>query len=171
VKRHVVLIGLPGAGKTTVGRLVGAELGAACADPDAEIERLTGLTVPALFAARGEAGFRALECEVMADLLRGVPQVITPGGGWAAQAGALDEAAGRALVVHLRVTPAVALARLGPAPDRPLLAGDPMRRLAELETARAPYHARAEAAVDTDGRSPAQVARDVVALARSRAGW
>jgi shikimate kinase len=154
-----------------VGRLVSAELNAPFADPDQEIVRRTGLSVPALFAARGESGFRELEREVMSELLEAPPRIIAPGGGWAAQPGVLDDVAGRALVIHLVVTPRTAHDRLGDATGRPLLAGGVLRRLRELEALRIPYYRQAETEVETDGRPPAKVAADVVALARSQAGW
>lgn len=164
-------MGLPGAGKTTVGRLVANELGATFTDVDQEIERRTGRTIADLFAERGEPAFRRLERRVMDELLAGPPQVIAPGGGWAAREGALEKAGDAALTIHLAVAPQVAAGRLGPADNRPLLAGDPLARLTALARVRLPRYRHAAGTVETDGRAPQEVAADVAALARSRGGW
>lgn len=171
MKRHVVLVGLPGAGKSTAGRLAAAELEAAFRDLDDDIARNAGMPVPGIFAERGEGAFRALEREAMEEALAAAPHVIAPGGGWAAQEGVLEAAAARALSVHLRVSPQTAARRLGDAADRPLLAGRPRERLAALAASRAPFYRQAEASVDTEGHSPPEVAAAVAQLARSRGGW
>jgi len=85
VKRHVVLIGLPGSGKSTVGRLVAERLGAAFVDIDAIIERREGRPIALIFAEKGEAAFREMERKEMETTLAAEPAVIAPGGGWAAQ--------------------------------------------------------------------------------------
>src|SRR5262245_64464390 len=80
--RHVVLVGLPGAGKSTVGRRLAKELSRPFADVDEQVELREGVTVPVLFAERGEAAFRRAETEGLADLVsRDEPLVIAPGGG------------------------------------------------------------------------------------------
>lgn len=168
--RHLVLIGLSGSGKTTVGALVAERLGTRCADTDARIEAATGTSIANLFTERGEQAFRVLERDVVRDALREPPQVIVPGGGWAAEPGALDEAAG-AFLIHLSVSPTTAASRLGSAGDRPLLTGDPGARLAELAAARDPFYRRASHTVVTDGRDLATVVNEVVALARAQGGW
>lgn len=171
-RRAIVLIGLPGSGKTTVGRLVAAELGADFLDVDHEIERRTGQSIAQLFALKGEARFRELEAEVVAARLAGAPAVVAPGGGWAAQPGALESLPdGAALVIYLETEPDVAALRVREAAGRPLVDGDVVPRMRALYADRAPAYARAEARVRTDGRSPAAVARDVVRLARIKGGW
>lgn len=172
MKRHVLLIGLPGAGKTTVGRLVARELGAGFSDLDELIEREQQTTIREIFATRGEAAFRALERDAAAKIIAGDPGVLAPGGGWAAQPGVLDTAAARCLVIYLKTDPGEAARRVGRSRTRPLLAGaDPADRMRELFAGRSEFYSRAEATVETDHRSPAEVSAEVVKLARSRAGW
>mgnify|MGYP003228502247 CR=1 FL=1 len=79
--RHLILIGLPGSGKTTVGRLAAERLGLPFADCDTLIQRETGMTIPAIFAERGEPYFRAVESRILAALCGGPAQVIATGGG------------------------------------------------------------------------------------------
>jgi shikimate kinase len=172
MRRHILLVGLPGAGKTTVGGMVARMLEVAFVDLDELIEREQGATVREIFTTRGESGFRALESEAARRVMDGEPGVMAPGGGWAAQPGAMDGAAGRCLIVYLRTRPAEAARRVGRARTRPLLAGaDPEQRMIELLGAREEFYLRSEATVDTDGQTPEEVAREVVKLARSRAGW
>lgn len=79
--RHLILIGLPGSGKTTVGRLAAERMGLPFADCDTLIQRETGMTIPAIFAERGEPYFRAVESRILAALCGGPAQVIATGGG------------------------------------------------------------------------------------------
>jgi shikimate kinase len=172
VKRHVILVGLPGAGKTTVGKLAAATLAAPFVDLDEEIELASGIGIPRLFAERGEPAFRELEREVMERALGGPASVIAAGGGWAAQPGNLEAVAGRAVPVYLTVSPEVAARRAGlTAGNRPLLAGDAPARMQELFAERRGAYERCPAAVAADLDDPAAVAREVVKLARRLAGW
>ena len=171
-RRHVILVGVPGAGKTTVGRLAAEVLAAPFVDLDELIERRAGKPVPRVFAEDGEPAFRALEAELGAEVLRGSPAVVAPGAGFFARDVTRRLARGSGLVVYLQTTPASAAERLGGAAGRPLLEGGPTEaRIAALLVERAPLYAAAECTVPTDGRSAADVAAAVVLLARDRAGW
>jgi len=171
VARPVALVGLSGAGKTTLAPRLAARLGGAAADLDARIEAAAGVTIVALFARDGEPAMRRLE---LAELERAVGDgsaVIACG------AGIVETAEGRALlaarcrVVWLEVEPVEALGRLGAAADRPMLAGDPRARLEALLARRAARYAEvATVRVATSGRSPDAVADAVVrALAAAAA--
>lgn len=171
-KRHVVLIGLPGSGKTTVGRLAAPELGATFADVDEEIERTERRTVLEIFTEKGEAAFRALERAWVDRLLGTSPSVIAPGGGWAAQPGHLESVRGRGFLVYLETSPEKAGQRVASQRHRPLLAGGaPHEKMRDLYAARRAFYERAGATVETDRRTAEEVAREVVALARSLGGW
>ena len=172
MKRHVVLVGLPGSGKTTVGRLVAEQLRAGFVDIDAILERREGRPIAMIFAEKGEAAFRDMERKEMETALANEPAVIAPGGGWAAQPGAIDDAKMRALVVYLRTRPETAAQRAAPEGTRPMLRGeDPAARMRDLQKEREPFYRAAHAAVDTDRKAPSQVTIEVVRLAQSSAGW
>jgi shikimate kinase len=159
----LVVVGPPGAGKTTVGRVLARRLGVAFADVDAMIEEQTGRSVADLFLEDGEDGFRALERKVVAEALASHDGVLALGGG------AVLAAETRALlrthrVVHLSVGLADGLRRTGMSTARPLLAGvNPRATFKALLDARAPlYREVATVQVATDRRSANQVARAVL---------
>ncbi len=168
MKRHLVLVGLPGSGKSTVGALVAAELGASFTDLDVAIEAMAGAPITEIFTTRGEAAFRELEREAMDAALRGDPQVIAPGGGWAAQPGNLAVVEAHALVIYLAISPQAAARRLEGDTTRPLLAGavQPREMLEKLLVAREPFYRLAGLEVDAEAGPPEFVAAGIVAAAR-----
>ena len=100
------------------------------------------------------------------------PAIIAPGGGWAAQPGALDGAKARAFVIYLRTRADTAAQRAAPEGTRPLLMGeDAVERMRQLLKEREPAYLQAHEKVDTDRKTAPQVAADVVRLAQSGAGW
>lgn len=172
MKRHIVLVGLPGSGKTTVGRIVAEQLGAVFVDIDAIIARREGRPISMIFAEKGESAFREMEKLEMAAALANEPAVIAPGGGWAAQPGSMEDARGRSWRVYLKTRADTAAQRAGPEGTRPALLGeDPVARMKELLHEREARYLEAEAQVETDRRTPDQVAAEVVRLARTGAGW
>lgn len=139
---HVVLVGLSGTGKTSVGRRVAARLDRPFVDADEEIEERTGRTVRGIFAADGEPAFRELEATVMADLLaRPAPTVIAAGGG-----AIVTEATRQRLrqpdvfVVWLTATPEFLASRTTKKAHRPLLDDDPVAALHRLAVERAGWY-------------------------------
>lgn len=172
MKRHIVIVGLPGAGKTTVGRLVAERLGSGFFDVDAMIVRRMQMPVARVFAEHGEPRFRQVEAEAMKQAITGPPAVIAPGGGWAAQPGALESVEGLAFLVYLRTMALTAARRAGSSGTRPLLVGeDPVEFMRQLLKDREPYYLRADAEVKADVKPPPALAEEIVALAKEHAGW
>ena len=171
-RRHLILIGLPGAGKSTAGRLLAERLGTHCTDIDPIMVRATGLSIADLFGEEGEAAFRAREHQAVVQALALPPHVVAPGGGWAAQPGNLGDTSPAGFLIHLAVAPEAAALRLAGDDSRPLLAGaSPAQQLADLAANRLPFYRQAAAEVEVTDRSPAQVADLLLAVARSQAGW
>lgn len=148
LRRHIALVGLPGAGKTCVGRALAARLDCGFADSDEEVERVAGASVSSIFARHGEAAFRTLEREAIERLIPSEPRVLALGGG-AFQAASLREPLlQRALVIWLDVPEDVLVERFGRSGGRPLLAGGDLRaRLRTLSAGRLAYYAQAHVRV------------------------
>jgi len=153
VTRTVVLIGMMGAGKTSVGRRLAARLRLPFADSDAEIAAAAGVSVPEFFATHGEAEFRAGERRVIARLLEGPVSVLSIGGGAFMAAETRDLIKAKAVSVWLRADIEILLRRTGCRDDRPLLqTADPRQRLTGLLEQRAPHYATADIQVASDDR-------------------
>ena len=168
--RPIALIGLMGAGKSSVARVLGERLGVSVADLDGMIEATSGESVAALFERAGEPWFRRREGELLAEALRSGVRVVACGGGIVLDPERRRLLRERCRVVWLEVDPAEALERVRgqddePARTRPLLAGaDAGTRLRDLLRERAPLYAEAaHVRVPTGGRSPNQVADAVLA--------
>lgn len=149
---HLLLVGLPGAGKSTVGPLLAARLGVPFVDLDEAIEHEAGKSVAEIFALDGEATFRRLEREATERLVDAPTCVVSPGGGWITQPGAVALLRPPARIIHLRVSPAAALARMGETVTRrPLLSHpNPLAALDSLWAARRQAYATADAVLDTE---------------------
>ena len=161
---HVFLTGFMGAGKSTVGRLVAAELGWPFVDLDRAIEHREGASVSSIFTDRGESEFRQAEHAALAALAATGSSVIATGGGVVLREDNQTLLRQLGTVVYLSVTPEEAIARLGDAGDRPLLAGGGLDAARAVLAARlAVYAATADAVVDTVGRTPEETAAAVLA--------
>jgi shikimate kinase len=160
----VVLLGLPGAGKSTVGRILADRLDYEFIDPDEEIEKTTGTTIAEIFRRKGEAAFRLLERQLTYGLSSARRTVLAPGGGWIANPGAREALPADALLVWLRVSPEEAVRRVeASGVARPLLGGpDPIAAVRALGAARNPLYAKADRTVDVDGRSPDAIVNDIL---------
>ncbi|MFE0461066.1 shikimate kinase [Kitasatospora sp. NPDC058965] len=158
----VVLVGPPGAGKSTVGRLLAERLGVGFRDTDADIEERAGKPIPEIFIQDGEPHFRELERRAVAEALAGHPGVLALGGGAVMAEATREELRGRP-VVFLEVAQADAVRRVGLDAPRPLLAVNPRQQWRELMERRRPLYLEvASAVVDTEGRTPEQVAEAVL---------
>lgn len=168
---HLVLVGMMGAGKSTAGRLLARRTGRPFLDSDELIEEQTGRTVAQIFADDGEAAFRAVETDVLDQMLdRDTPAVVAAAGGAVLDAANRERMRARGLVVWLRVDPAVLAQRVRGGDHRPLLADDPEATLSRLAAEREPrYREVADEVVDVGDLSPDQVVDRLVALVGARA--
>jgi shikimate kinase len=170
--RHIVLVGLPGSGKSTIGKLVAEALGADVIDIDNLLVREMGKPVSQIFGMLGETRFREMEREAVKTAQAREPCVIVPGGGWAAQPGQLEEARGRSLIIYLKCRPDTAAKRSAQGEVRPLLTGaDPLQLMRSLLEEREAFYLKADQHVSGDNPSAEEVAREVAELARRHAGW
>ena len=164
----LVLVGPPGAGKTTVGRLVARRLGAEFRDTDADVERTAGKRIAEVFVDDGEEHFRALERAAVATALAEHDGVLSLGGGAVLSAETRSLLAGHRVVL-LTVDLSSASQRVGLNRDRPVLALNPRATLKVLLEQRLPlYREVASATVDTSGKSASAVAGEVLALQEVR---
>jgi shikimate kinase len=172
VSRHVLLVGLPGVGKSTVGRLVAEGLPAPLLDIDSILVRQMGMPIAQIFGMIGEPRFRAMERDAVNTAQAREPAVIVPGAGWAAQPGQLEAAKRACLVVYLKCTVTTATRRSQEGEVRPLLTGaDPMERARALLAAREPFYKLADYEVAADVKAAPVVAQEVIRLARTHGGW
>jgi len=172
MRRHLVLIGLPGAGKSTVGGKVATELDTQFVDLDGRIERRSGMSVAKIINEFGETRFRQIEGDAMREALTEDPRVISPGGGWAAQPGALEDARARSLIIYLKSLVTTAVDRLEALETRHVMvAQDPIERMRSLLQQREPFYSQADCIVKTDRRTVEDVVEEVLGLARQKAGW
>jgi shikimate kinase len=158
-----ILIGPPGAGKSTVGGLLADRLGVSFTDTDAEVEAVAGKPVSDIFVEDGEAAFRDLERAAVARALGG-GGVVAVGGGAVLDPGTQQRLAGHR-VVYLQTGFAAAAKRVGMDQARPLLIGNPRTTLRILLEQRLPVYERlATITVPTDDREPGQIAADIAGL-------
>ena len=164
---HLVLIGLPGAGKSSLGRAVARQLNRPFMDFDTEIERRSHATVSHIFAERGEAAFREMEVELTHELVAAPPMVLAPGGGWVTNPGVLALLRPRSTIIHLRVSPSEAVRRVSRSRRvRPLLrTTDPLMTMQQLWESRAHLYALADVEIATEVHDSQRVIDSIVALA------
>ncbi len=162
--RHVALVGMMAVGKTTVGRIVAAEIGRPFVDMDQIIVEEQGMTVSQMFATHGEPWFRRVEADTLERVLAATePQVVSLGGGAVTTERCRELLSAHAFVVWLRANPATVLSRLGDPSSRPLLAHDPEGAVRALDAARRDLYASvAHLALSVDRRTPRWVASSIV---------
>lgn len=167
-KRSIVVIGLMGAGKSTIGKRLAQMLGLSFIDADAEIETVSRMTIPELFEAYGEPEFRDLERRVIKRILRNGPQVLATGGG-----AFMNEATRRAIAkagisVWLRAELDVLMERVSRKGNRPLLkTNDPRATMQNLMNARYPVYAMADVTIQSrDEKKEVMAAEVIEALAK-----
>lgn len=167
LSRPVFFVGFMGAGKTSVARKLARQAGVAAIDMDTFIERRCDMKVREIFAESGEAGFRAIETDVLRELASGEPCLVSCGGGVVLSQVNREILKERGFVVYLKVTAAEAASRISDVSTRPLF-GDLDQAQRVIEDRLPLYEEVADAAVETAGRGSGSVAREIFALLREK---
>lgn len=162
---HLILVGLPGAGKSTVGSVLARELGRSFLDFDAEIARREGMTIAEIFATKGEPTFRQLEHALTEELKDVGGMVLAPGGGWVARPDTVAIIRPPSRMVYLRIRPRTAINRMGRSvAGRPLLSRpNPVAELERLLQQRRSAYESADYVVDVERVAISEVVRRIVA--------
>ena len=149
--RSIVLVGMMGVGKSSIGRRLAARLGIPFVDADSEIEKAAGMSIADIFARHGEADFRSGEARVIARLLDGGPQVLATGGGAVMNADTRAAIKAKAVSIWLSAEFDVLMRRINKRKnDRPMLqTADPAATLRELLVVREPFYAKADLTVQS----------------------
>ena len=163
--KSIVLVGLMGAGKTSLGSKLARHMGRSFMDSDAEIERATNVRIRDIFELGGESYFRDIEARTIERILDGPPVILSTGGGAFCQLGVRDLIKQKALSVWLDASPEILLSRINNTTSRPLLhGGDPLEILKSLAEDRNPHYAKADLILKTDRVSLSHSVRKLAAL-------
>ncbi len=157
-RRSVVLVGMMGAGKSSVGRRLAGRLGIDFVDADTEIERAAGMTIPEIFAKHGEGYFRSGEARVIARLLDGGPQVLATGGGAIMDQTTRDLIHIKGISVWLKADLDVLLKRTKRRNDRPLV-----EKIRDLLPAREPVYAMSDIVVQSRDEPHENIVEEIIA--------
>jgi shikimate kinase len=170
-RRSIVLVGMMGAGKSSVGRRVALRLGIPFVDADTEIEKAAGMSINDIFAIRGEGEFRAGEARVILRLLEGGPQVLATGGGAFINPDTRAAIAAKGISIWLKAEPDVLMKRIKRRQDRPLLhTADPAATLRKLLDEREPVYALADLTVQSREVTHDRIVDEIVGAIAGRIG-
>jgi shikimate kinase len=170
-RRSIVLVGMMGAGKSSIGRRLAARLGVPFSDADTEIEEAAGMSIADIFAAHGEPSFRSGEARVIARMLDHGPQVLATGGGAFINPQTRAHIHEKGISVWLKAEIDVLSRRLRRRNDRPLLkTADPTATLASLLAARNPIYGEANVVVVSRDVPHDVIVEEIVAALRSKLG-
>lgn len=161
--KHIFLTGFMGTGKSEVGKRLAERLGWRFVDTDALIEREERLTIPEIFAQKGEPYFRMVEGRVVEEVCGEEGVVVATGGGAIVDEGNRQRMQESGVVVCLTASPEIILTRVGGGGNRPLLqGGEPLERICSLLSQRAAAYAKADITVETSGLSVDEVVKEVL---------
>ena len=170
-RRSIVLVGMMGAGKSSVGRRLAARLGIPFIDADGKIEEAAQMTIADIFETYGEADFRSAEARVIARLLEGGPQVLATGGGAFMNAETRTAVRAKGITFWLKADFEVLLRRVKRRSDRPLLkTGDPAETLKRLMAERYPVYAEADVTIHSRDVPHEKIVDEILACLSERLG-
>lgn len=161
-KHNIVLVGFMGTGKTTLAKQVAARLNWQAVDSDEWIETKEGMSIPDIFAQKGEAYFRQVESEALQTILKGKKQVVATGGGAVLSAHNCDLMLAQAVVIALQADQTVIVDRISHDPNRPLVQGDAEKRVAALMAERQHAYDFAHMSVDTGKLTLAEATEQIM---------
>lgn len=162
-RRSIVLVGMMGSGKSSVGRRLAARIGIPFVDADAEIEKAAGMSITDIFAVRGEAEFRSGEVRVIRRVLQGGPQVLSTGGGAFMDPETRAAVAASGISIWLNAEFDILMKRIRRRHDRPLLkTSDPGATLRKLMTERDPIYALADLIVESRDEPHDRIVDDII---------
>ncbi len=166
-QRSIVLVGMMGAGKSSVGRRLAARLNLPFVDADAEIEAAAGMTIPEIFARHGEPAFRSGEARVIERLLDAGPQVLATGGGAVVNDGTREAIRRKGVSIWLKAEFDVLMRRIRRRSDRPMLhTADPGETLRRLMAERARFYGEADLTVESRDVPHLTVVEEIVSRLR-----
>lgn len=164
---HIILIGPPGAGKTSVAKALSKRIGKRFVDTDALVEKKSGKRISEIFLEEGEPRFRELEREAVIEALSGDQEIVSLGGGAILDESIRKEIATSGQVIFLDVSISNAAPRVGFNRERPLLVGNPRAQwLALMEKRRPLYEQLATTTISTDNKKPEDVVTEILEKVR-----
>lgn len=167
--KNIVLTGFMGTGKTAAGRELARLLDMKLIDVDTEIENSRDMTINEIFRKFGEPGFREIETDMIKKVSRNKEVIISTGGGAVLKQENMETLRETGIIVCLMASPETILQRTSVTNDRPLLHVDnPLEKIRELFNFRKPYYEKADIVIDTDGKTPLQIAEEIVEKVK---GW
>jgi shikimate kinase len=167
---NIVLTGFMGTGKTAVGRELSRLLNMTLVDVDTEIEKSQQMTINEIFKQFGELKFREIETEMIRKLSERKDVIISTGGGAVLRQENVDVLREQGIIVCLMATPETILKRTSHSSHRPLLqVENPFGKIKELLDFRRPFYEKADIMIDTDGKTPRQIAEEIIGKIKDRA--
>lgn len=167
--KNIVLTGFMGTGKSEVSRELSRILGWKAIDVDAEIEKSQKMTITEIFKQFGEPRFRDIETEMIRIFSKNKNVIISTGGGAVLRQENMDAVRENGIVVCLTAKPETILRRTGNNNDRPLLqVEEPLKKIKELLEFRRPYYEKADIMIDTEGKTPLEIAEEIIEKIKKR---
>jgi shikimate kinase len=161
--KNIILTGFMGTGKSEVSRELSRILGWNAIDIDSEIEKSQKITITEIFKQSGEPKFRDIETETIKKFSKGKNIIISTGGGAVLRQENMDVLRGNGIIICLSASPETILQRTSNTNDRPLLqVEDPLKKIKELLEFRKPYYEKADIMIDTENKTPLQIAEEII---------